>query len=79
MENIKEFKVKTKGGFLWATESMDKDYPGIDIEFMADNVDENSLSRPRVLFEYPKDGKLRLLIWSDKNNEDYTQEIIFKI
>ena len=74
-----DIKVKTKGGFLWATESIDVDYPGIDIEFMADNVDENSLSRPRVLFEYPKDGKLRLLIWSDKNNEDYTQEIIFKL
>ena len=76
---MKEFKVKTQKGFLWATEGMDTDYPGIDIEFVADKVDENSLSRPRILFEYPKDGKLRLLIWNDKNNEDYTQEIIFNI
>ena len=75
----KDIKVKTKGGFLWATDSGDIDYPGIDIEFVADNVDENSLSRPRIVFEYPTDGKLRLLIWSDKNNEDYTQEIIFDI
>ena len=74
-----DIKVKTKGGYLWATEGGDIDYPGIDIEFVADKADENSLSRPRVLFEYPKDGKLRLLIWSDKNNEDYTQEIIFNI
>ena len=72
-------KVKTKGGFLWATENEDVYYPGIDIEFVADKVDENSLSRPRILFEYPEHGKLRLLIWGDKNNEDYTQEIIFNI
>ena len=74
-----DIKVKTKDGFLWATDSGDIDYPGIDIEFVADKVDKNSSSRPRVVFEYPKDGKLRLLIWSDKNNEDYTQEIIFNI
>ena len=74
-----DFKVKTKDGYLWAMGFQNNEYPGIDIEFVANHVDENSLSRPRVLFEYPKDGKLRLLIWSDKNNEDYTQEIIFNI
>lgn len=76
---MKDLKVKTKSGMLWATGIEDRDYPGIDIEFLADKIDENSLSRPRIVFEHPKDGKLRLLIWSDKNNEDYTQEIIFDI
>lgn len=76
---MKEFKVKTQKGFLWATEGMDSDYPGIDIEFVADKLDENYISRPRILFEYPTDGKLRLLIWNDKYKEDYTQEIIFDI
>ena len=75
----KEIKVKTKGGYLWATNSGDIDYPGIDIEFVANNEDENTLSRPRILFEYPTDGKLRVLIWDDKDNEDYTKEIVFNI
>lgn len=75
----KEIKVKTKGGYLWATNSGDIDYPGIDVEFIADKEDENALSNPRILFEYPTDGKLRVLIWDDKNNEDYTREIVFDI
>lgn len=74
-----EIKVRTKGGYLWAMESGDIDYPGIDIEFIADNDNEENLSRPRVLFEYPEDGKLRVLIWDDKDNEDYTREIVFDI
>ena len=74
-----DIKVKTKGGYLWATEGGDIDYPGIDIEFIADNEDENAVSRPRVLFEYSTDGKLRVLIWDDKDNEDYTREIVFDI
>lgn len=75
----KEIKVKTKGGYLWATNNGDIDYPGIDVEFITDNEDENALSNPRILFEYPTDGKLRVLIWDDKYNEDYTREIIFDI
>ena len=75
----KEIKVKTKGGYLWATDSGDIYYPGIDVEFIADNEDKNALSRPRILFEYPTDGKLRVLIWDDKDNEDYTREIVFNI
>lgn len=76
---MKEFKVKTKNGYLWATDSGDIDYPGIDIEFVADNDNGENLSRPRIVFEYPIDGKLRVLVWDDKNNEDYTREIIFDI
>lgn len=74
-----EIKVKTKGGYLWATDCGDIDYPGIDVEFIANNEDENALSRPRILFEHPTDGKLRVLIWDDKDNEDYTKEIVFNI
>lgn len=74
-----EIKVKTKGGYLLATDSGDIDYPGIDIEFIANNENENVLSRPRIVFEYPTDGKLRVLIWDDKDNEDYTKEIVFDI
>ena len=79
MGNIDEIIVETKDGFLWATDSGDINYPGIDIEFVSNIENGNALSRPRVLFEYPTDGKLRVLIWNDKNSEDYTKEIVFDI
>lgn len=63
------------GGFLVASKSCDPDYPGIDIEFVADEESEDILSRPRVLVEKPLDGKLRILVWNDKKCEDYTDEI----
>lgn len=71
--------LKVKGGELIATKSCDPDYPGIDIEFIQDNDNGSDLSRPRVLFELPNDGKLRVLVWADKNSEDYTHEIEFDI
>ena len=68
-------KVRVKGGWLVAVPSSDTHYPGIDIEYVADETDEKSLSRPRVLVEYPDDGELRALIWNNPNIEDYTKEI----
>ena len=77
----KQIKLRTKNGYFLATESIDPYYPGIDVEFVSDNETGNEFSRPRVLFEYPafEDGKLRVLIWDDKNSEDYTREIEFNI
>ena len=71
--------VKVNSGELVATESCDPEYPGVDIEFIANNDNGTNLSRPRVLFELPKDGKLRVLVWADKDSEDYTHEIEFDI
>ena len=69
--------VKVDGGLIIARKSSDLDYPGIDVEFVADNENPNNLSRPRVLFESSKEQGLRALIWDDQNNEDYTNEIVF--
>lgn len=69
--------VKVKGGYLRADASQDPDYPGIDIEFIADNESADMLSRPRVLFEKPVDGRLRALVWSNPKSEDYDEEIEF--
>jgi len=69
--------VKVDGGLIIARKSSDSDYPGIDVEFVADNENPNNLSRPRILFESPKEEGLRALIWDDQNNEDYTNEIVF--
>lgn len=74
---MEEIKVRVKGGYIRANASTDPDYPGIDVEFVSDDYNEETLSRPRVLFEKPTDDKLRVLIWDDSDNEDYTKEILF--
>lgn len=69
--------VKVDGGYLYATINGDRDYPGICVEFVADNENDNILSRPTVLMEKPVDDDLRVLVWSDEEDEDYTTEIKF--
>ena len=70
-------KVRVEGGWIVATVSCDTEYPGIDVEFVADDDKGLNMSRPRVLFEKPLGGELRALAWEDKNSEDYTTEIEF--
>ena len=72
---MKNLKVRVDGGYLCATVSGDTNYPGICVEFVADKESENALSRPTVLVEKPFDDDLRVLIWSDEDEEDYTTEI----
>ncbi len=67
--------VRDKGKFE-VIPNMGSDYPGMDIEFMP-NKDHKG-TNPRILFEYPDGGKLRLLIWGDPNSEDPNKEIIFE-
>ena len=74
---MKNLKVRVEGGYLIATASGDTDYPGICVEFIADNERDDALSRPSVLIEKPVGGELRALIWGDEGQEDYTAEIIF--
>ena len=74
---MNSLKVKVDGGYLYATISCDTDYPGICVEFIADNENDNIPSRPTVLIEKPVDDELRVLVWSDEDDEDYTTEIKF--
>jgi hypothetical protein len=74
---MNNLKVKVDGGYLYATISGDTDYPGICVEFVADNENDNIMSRPTVLIEKPVDDDLRVLVWSDEDDEDYTTEIKF--
>ena len=78
MSETEKIIVKVPGGQIVATKATDAYYPGIDIEFISDNEENNIVSRPRILFEKPLDGELRALTWSDTKNEDYTEEIIFE-
>jgi hypothetical protein len=75
-ELYKSLMVKVDGGYLRATESCDVDYPGIFVEFCADDA-VDSVSIPTVLMEKPVDGELRALVWGDSDDEDYTTEILF--
>lgn len=74
MENL---KVRVDGGYLCAAISGDTDYPGICVEFIADNESDDALSRPTVLVEKPVGDELRVLVWGDEDEEDYTTEIKF--
>ena len=74
---MESLRVEVEGGYLYATISGDIDYPGICVEFVAnDDIGEN-LSRPTVLMEKPVGEDLRALVWDNKDDEDYTTEIIF--
>jgi hypothetical protein len=70
-------KVKVDGGILLATISGDINYPGIYVEFVADGDTGEDRSIPTVLMEKPVGEELRALVWDDKDDEDYTTEIIF--
>ena len=74
---MNSLKVKVEGGYLYATISGDIDYPGICVEFIADEESEESLSIPAILMEKPIGEELRVLVWGDKDVEDYTAEIKF--
>jgi hypothetical protein len=69
--------VEVDGGYLYATISGDVDYPGICVEFVANDDVGESVSRPTVLIEKPTGEELRALVWEDSNDEDYTAEILF--
>lgn len=72
-------KIPLEGGTLIAERSLDSDYPGIDIEFIPDGNTETPSTYPRVVVEKPKDGKLRCLVWGNKDSEDYSNKIEFDI
>lgn len=75
-----EMRVKVEGGYIVATASCDPDYPGIDVEFEPDECGDNGekLSNPRILLEKPAGEKIRAILWTDSQTEDYTHEIYFE-
>ena len=68
-------EVETKNGKIVASEA-GTEYPGIWLEYIDNNDNGQNLSRPQVLMEAdPETGRVRLLIWDDPDQEDYTREI----
>jgi len=72
-----EIKINVEGGYLTATPSGDENYPGIVVEYVGDNDSEQNLSRPTALLEKPKGEDVRLLVWADSHQEDYSANIMF--
>ena len=69
--------VKTSFGVLSGVISPDNTYPGIDIELQPENLPEDyEGTLPRVLFE-EVDGELRVLVWANPYDEDYSCKITF--
>ena len=70
-------QIKTSHGIIRATKSEDPAYPGIWLEYI-DNEDRGEMpSRFQCLMEEPQDKpEVRILVWDNPNDEDYSQEII---
>ena len=70
--------VPFQNGNLVATISPDPNYPGIDVEYIDNNDNGTTMSRPRVLIEQPVEDNetqmIRCLIWNNPNSEDYTED-----
>lgn len=76
-DDEKNHQIRLETGVLDVSESPDSEYPGVDIEFIADSEDPDSpKTRPRVLIEQ-HDSQLRCLIWSNADSEDYTTAVYF--
>lgn len=80
VNGVTEMRVKVEGGYIVATASCDPEYPGIDVEFEPNErgKDGEKLSNPRILLEKPAGEKIRAILWTDSQTEDYTHEIHFE-
>lgn len=72
----KEMQIRFNDGFIRVNLNEDPEYPGVDIEFIPNNIAENQFAS-RVLFERPSGDYVRVLAWTDPNSEDYSEEIEF--
>lgn len=73
-----ELVVPIKSGKLVAKISPDPSYPGIVIEYLNNEEDELSLSRPSVVIEQSKEDNpkenIYCYIWNNSQQEDYTEK-----
>lgn len=73
-------EIRTDAGVFVISESPDPNYPGVDIEFIADGTPEEAVSNPRVYFKYSVEERtLQAYVWNDMSNEDYTHKVTFDI
>lgn len=84
LDPTKAYGIPIHNGVLTINVSQDANYPGIDIEFIANNnvSSEKLCTKPRIVIEAPinEDGtqnNLRTLIWANPKSEDYSDSIEF--
>lgn len=71
-----DYRLPIRDGFLDISISAEPNYPGIDIEYVSENEDENSWTRPRVVVENDNlENELRCLVWADRTSEDFTDYV----
>lgn len=72
------YYVPTASGHFEVIAGGDSNYPGVDVEYIANGETEVVGTRPRVVFEQPTEsGELRAMAWSDPTSEDYVTKIDF--
>lgn len=79
LETGKIYGIPLTNGYLRVDVSQDPNYPGLDIEFISDKEQNSTKTNPRVIVEEKAEdnNELRVLVWADKNKEDYTDQISF--
>lgn len=79
LEKGKIYGIPLTNGYLRIDVSQDLNYPGVNIEFISNKESNLAKTNPRVLFEenVEANNELRVLVWANQNNEDYTDKITF--
>lgn len=70
-------KVKTRSGVINAIPMQDSDYPGIDIEYIANEDSGEKMSNPRIFMAQSEGDPIRAVVWNDSTKEGYTQIVNF--
>ena len=74
--------IKTTDGEFDINENLDRNYPGVDIEFTPNNYNnlpENELyTKPRVVLENI-DGRLDIYVWTNKQEENYSHKMSIEL
>lgn len=72
-------EVRDKGKFE-VVQNRDEEYPGVDVEFVPRELAGQAHGTlPRIVFEYPENGELKLHIWGNPDSEDPSKTIIFDL
>lgn len=73
---LKKIEIKVPKGKIVVQESPDTNYKGVNIDLVpdTDNYDYDFILS--ICMEVTPEGKLRILVWADKDSEDYSGVII---
>ena len=73
----KEMQIRFHDGYIRVNLIEDPKYPGVDVEFVPDNMADDQFA-PRVLFERPNGDYVRAVAWNNPNSDEYSVKVEFK-